>query len=131
MNSLADVPGSRLPGAIQGLLVFRDPYGALGYSGSRYGDRFRFALGGRRGGLVSSPEDIGEVFLHDPEVLRAGAAYRPLNSRAIDRFILTLDGDDYARTRKAVIPPFKTEAMADYVGPIRQVVHCQLDRAQP
>jgi len=130
MKGISDVPGPPLPGTIQGLLMFRDPYRILALMAARYGDRVRIAFGGRRGVLFSNPEDVREVFLYDPEILRAGAAYLPLTSRTIGQFILTLDGNDYARTRKAVIPAFGTEAMADYLNPIRRVVQSQVDRVR-
>jgi cytochrome P450 family 135 len=82
------------------------------------GDRFQVAMPGTGPWLcLTHPDDIKQVFLADPDVLRMGAALAKLAPHPLvlgPTGLTNLDGAEHARRRRVQNQPFNGTALAKY-----------------
>ncbi|HEX6117554.1 MAG TPA: cytochrome P450 [Solirubrobacterales bacterium] len=117
----ADLPGSRLPGIVQGFRYARDPLGFYADLQRRYGNVFQVSFPYfKRIVYVADPEIVKRVFTADPEQFRAGEANATVLEPAVGpSSVLTLDGAEHLRQRKVLLPPFHGERVKRYGETIR------------
>ncbi len=119
--AVADVPGSRLPGLVQGFRYARDPIGFYSSLQRRYGNVFAVSFPYfKRIVYVADPQIVKRVFTADPAQFRAGEANATVLEPAVGpSSVLTLDGDEHIRQRKVLLPPFHGERVERYGETIR------------
>jgi cytochrome P450 len=77
--------------------------------------------------FVADPEPIKQIFIGDPEQLRAGEANEPLEPVLGNRSILLLDGAEHLRQRKLMLPPFHGERLVRYGELMAEIADRDLD----
>jgi cytochrome P450 len=117
----ADLPGSRIPGLVQGFRYARDPIGFYSSLQRRYGNVFQVSFPYfKRIVYVADPAIVKRVFTADPEQFRAGEANATVLEPAVGpSSVLTLDGAEHLRQRKVLLPPFHGERVKRYGETIR------------
>jgi cytochrome P450 len=113
-------PGPRLPKALAGLYLLRNPGMAMRRFGRRYGDAFSVdlpVLG--RSVVVSSPELVKQMFTASPDVLVFGES-SPLGAVLGPGSLFSLDGKEHLRERRLLLPPFHGDRMKAYEGIIEE-----------
>jgi cytochrome P450 len=127
--------GPRAPGPVQLMQFARRPFRFLDRMAARYGDAFLLDMW-RYGRfvVVSSPEQVRQVFTADPKVLGAGAARADLAPLVGPRSMLLLDGDEHVQHRRWLTPPLHGERMRQH-GPLiaARAEEClaEMPRGQP
>jgi len=79
-----------------------------------YGDVVALRFGPRRAVLISHPDDIYKVLVHDAGKFRKSVIYRELLSRLLGNGLLTSDGELWQRQRKLVQPAFHHKRIQAY-----------------
>jgi cytochrome P450 len=121
-------PGPRIPKAIAGLLMLRNPGRVLPRFAQRYGDAFSVdlpVLG--RSVVVSSPELVKQMFTASPEVLVFGES-SPLGAVLGPGSLFSLDGKEHIRERRLLLPPFHGDRMKAYEGIIEEEAQREMGR---
>ncbi len=121
------VPGPRSPRAIQAIGFFArsTPYFAKMHA--RYGDIFRVHIADEKPWVVvSSPEQVKQVFTGSPEVFHAGKANTVLLPFLGDNSVLLLDGKPHLQQRKLLLPAFHGERMASYGDLMREAAEQEI-----
>ena len=93
------------------------PFELLDECARELGDRFTLDLGAY--GLfvvVSSPEDIRDVFRGDPATLHAGEGNGVLRRFLGDGSLLLLEGDEHVRERRILVPAFMPARVRAHAG---------------
>jgi len=114
--------GSRLPGIVQLYLGLRHTIAFSRWSQRTFGDVFvakAFPLG--KSVYIADPELVREIFAGPHDGLHAGAT-NGIFLKAIfgDHGILTVDGEEHTKTRKALMPPFRGKAINGYADVMRE-----------
>ena len=114
-------PGPGAPAVWQLVRWIRDPIPFLLECRDRYGSCFTIRFPQMPPYILfSDPRAIQDIFVADPDVLRAGqthaAALRPFLG---NNSLLTLDGERHRRHRRLLAPPFHGERMHAYGEVIR------------
>jgi cytochrome P450 family 135 len=107
----------------------RQPLAMLERCERRYGDSFTLRLA-RQPPMVmlSSPEDVRQVFTGDPAVLRAGEANSLLQATLGSSSLLLLDGEEHLRERRQMLPTFHGERMRSYGSLVEEVAQREIAR---
>jgi cytochrome P450 len=79
-----------------------------------YGDVVALRFGPRRAVLISHPDDIYKVLVHDAGKFRKSVIYRELLSRVLGNGLLTSDGEFWQRQRKLAQPAFHHKRIQAY-----------------
>jgi len=121
LSAEAAVPGSRLPGVLQGIRYARDPIGFYVRLQRRYGNVFCVSFPYfKRIVYIADPAVVKQVFTGDPAQFRAGEANATVLEPAVGASsVLTLDGEEHMRQRKVLLPPFHGERVNRYGELIR------------
>jgi cytochrome P450 family 135 len=124
----AGLPGSRLPGLVQGFRYARDPIGFYSDLQRRYGNVFHVSFPYfKRIVYVADPEVVKRVFTADPAQFRAGEANATVLEPAVGpSSVLTLDGAEHIRQRKVLLPPFHGERVKRYGETMRDAIERDL-----
>jgi cytochrome P450 family 135 len=124
-----DLPGSRLPGLVQGFRYARDPIGFYSGLQRRYGNVFQVSFPYfKRIVYVADPAIVKRVFTGDPDQFRAGEANATVLEPAVGpSSVLTLDGAEHLRQRKVLLPPFHGERVKRYGEVIRDAAERDID----
>jgi cytochrome P450 len=111
-----EVPGPRLPYALQTYLFARHGARWLPALRRRYGDVFmiRIAPGGRRLVILGRPGLIKEVFAGPTSVFHAGKGNEILRPVMGDHSVLLLDEDAHQRVRQLLMPAFHGAPLRGY-----------------
>jgi cytochrome P450 len=114
--------GSRMPGIVQLYLGLRHTVAFSRWSQRTFGDVFvakAFPMG--KSVYIADPEVVREIFAGPHDSLHAGAT-NGIFLKAIfgERGILTVDGEEHAKTRKALMPPFRGKLIDGYSGVMRE-----------
>jgi cytochrome P450 len=115
-------PGPRLPGAVQGALLYRHGPRFLAACQRRFGSVFTLRVASI-GTLVclADPADIKTVFAGDPSVFHAGEANSILSGLLGDSSLLVIDEDMHRDRRSLMMPPFHRDAVAREVGLMAEI----------
>lgn len=126
------IPGPRAPAAWNLLRYARNPAGFFAHGLRRHGPVFQATFAGM-GTFVflGDPGAIRDVFHGDPEVLRTGEANAFAAGVLGRRSILLLDGEEHARVRRALAPPFHGSRLAAYAPVLRDVAEAEMSRWRP
>ncbi|MDO9354146.1 MAG: cytochrome P450 [Solirubrobacteraceae bacterium] len=115
------VPGTRAPRAVQIAGFFTRPTPYFAKMHARYGDMFRVHIADEKPWVVvSSPEQVKQVFTGSPEVFHAGKANSILLPFLGDNSVLLLDGKPHMTQRKLLLPAFHGERMSGYGDLMRE-----------
>jgi cytochrome P450 len=112
------VPGPRF--SLPSLVHFAvDPYGFFRAAKRRYGDPFKFTVGGRPLVVTGEPELARVIFTTEPEATRAFApeALVPVLGK---HSLIVISGAEHRRDRKLLTPPFHGARMKKYGAIIRE-----------
>ena len=115
-------PGPRLPGVLQGALLYGHGPRFLAACQRRYGSVFtlRIVSIGTLVYLVD-PADIKAVFAGDPSVLHAGEANSILSGLLGESSLLVIDEDVHRDRRRLMVPPFTRDAVARQAGLMSEI----------
>jgi cytochrome P450 family 135 len=121
--ALTDLPpGPRLPGVVQGALLYGHGPRFLTACQRRYGSVFTLRIVSI-GTLVylADPADIKTVFAGDPTVLHAGEANSILSGLLGESSLLVIDEDVHRDRRRLMVPPFHRDAVARQAGLMAEI----------
>lgn len=90
----------------------RDIFGYLLGLADRYGDLVRFKLGRQLYHLVSRPEDLDAIFVHDRATWVRGSTWAPLLEVAGKQGLLGSDGESWKQERQFAQPHFSGPVVA-------------------
>lgn len=101
-----------MPAALQALGLTNRPVAFLEGARARYGRRFTIRLPGQPPWVVlSDPDELKELYLAPPDVLRPGEGSKFLDSIVGKNALGMLDEDAHLRERKLMLPVFHSERM--------------------
>ncbi len=110
-------PGPRMPAAIQTLGQWSRPTAFLERCRARYGPRFTLrTLGQPPFVMISTPDEIKEIFTAAPEVLHPGEGARILEPIVGSNSVILLDEGPHLEQRKLMLPAFQGERMQRLTG---------------
>jgi cytochrome P450 len=105
-------PGPRMPAALQALGLTSRPAAFLEGARARYGHRFTVRVPGQPPWVVlSDPDELKELFLAPPDVLRPGEGSKFLEPIVGHHALGMLDEDLHLRERRLMLPVFHNERM--------------------
>jgi cytochrome P450 len=115
-------PGPPYPALLQGVGLWNRPLAFLERCRTRYGKRFtvRFPLAPPFV-ILSSPDDIREVFRAPADVLHPGQGARVLEPLVGKNSVILLDEGPHMEQRKLILPAFHGERMARLSGLMAEV----------
>lgn len=120
-STATTVPGPRSPRAVQAFGFFSRPTPYFAKQHARFGDMFRVHIADEKPWVVvSSPEQVKQVFTGSPEVFHAGKANSILLPFLGDNSVLLLDGRAHLQQRRLLLPAFHGERMASYGDLMRE-----------
>src|SRR4051812_29930069 len=122
-------PGPRLPAALQMIGWWSRPIGYIERCRARYGKRFttRF-VATPPFVMLSTPEDIREVFQAPPDVLHPGEGARILEPVVGSYSLILLDEKPHLEQRKLLTPAFHGQKMKDLTGLITEVTEAEVSK---
>src|SRR3954454_55776 len=105
-------PGPRIPRALQTIGWWTRPIAFIEQCRARYGKAFTIRLIGIPPfAIVSTPDDIREVFQTPPEVMHPGEGARILEPVVGKYSLILLDEKDHLSQRRLMLPAFHGEKM--------------------
>ena len=114
--------GPRLPSIVQAAMLVWRPTAFFEDCARRYGDVFTIRIPTQPPHVFfSDPEAVKDIFIGDPEVLRAGAGNVVLQPILGRNSLLLLDGARHLRERRLMLPSFHGERMATYGDVMRTI----------
>ena len=124
----SEIPGLRLPRALQSWLGVVRPVQARLAMRERYGKVFvtNDVLGGRLV-HIADRELIEQIFKWKPAQYSVGEPREIMEPVTGPSSLLLLDGERHMRMRKLMLPPFHGEAIAHYATLIEQITHREID----
>ncbi len=124
----SEVPGPRLPRALQSWLGVVRPVEARLAMRKRYGKLFRTSdvFAGRLFHIADRTL-IEQVFKWKPAQYNVGEPREIMEPVTGPSSILLLDGDRHMRMRKLMLPPFHGEAIAHYAELVEQITNREID----
>jgi unspecific monooxygenase len=133
MTSRTDrlAPGPPLPPILQTLHWLTRPLPFLEACRRRYGDVFELEIPGVAKGryvFFSDPRAIKQVFAAPDDVLLAGANNDFMLPLVGPHSLLILDGAEYRRQRRLVMPPFRGDHLEAHGEAIRAIVEQAIAR---
>jgi cytochrome P450 len=119
----ADLPaGPSYPSLIQGLGFWTRPLAFLERCRARYGPRFTIKLPvAPPFVMLTSPDEVKQVFTAPPDVLRPGEGARVLEPVVGTNSVILLDEAAHMEQRKLMLPAFHGERMERLEGLMREV----------
>jgi cytochrome P450 len=116
-------PGPRTPAAIQTLGQWSRPTAYLERCRARYGPRFTLrTLGQPPFVVISTPDEIKEMFMASPEVLHPGEGARILKPIVGSNSVILLDEGPHLEQRKLMLPAFQGERMQRLTGMMEELI---------
>lgn len=116
-------PGPRTPAAIQTLGQWSRPTAYLERCRARYGPRFTLrTLGQPPFVVISTPDEIKQIFMASPEVLHPGEGARILKPIVGSNSVILLDEDPHLEQRKLMLPAFQGERMQRLTGMMEELI---------
>jgi cytochrome P450 len=128
----SEVPGPRLPRALQSWLGVIRPVESRLALRKRYGDVFRSndALAGQLFHIADRAL-IEQIFKWKPAQYNVGEPRQIMEPVTGPSSILLLDAERHMRMRKLMLPPFHGEAIAQYAELIEQITNREIDSWRP
>jgi cytochrome P450 len=128
----SEVPGSRLPRALQSWLGVMRPFEARESSRRRYGPVFRTndAIVGEMF-HVADRELVERMFKWKPAQYNVGEPRQIMEPVTGPTSVLLLDGERHLRMRKLMLPPFHGEAIAHYAKLIEEITLSEIGKWRP
>jgi cytochrome P450 len=125
MNSTAPLPPGPRGQFLTGSLTefHKDILGFYSRCAREYGDVFSFRLGRRRLVMLTHPDYIERVLIHDNKNFAKMTYVLRLIVPLLGQGLLTSDGDLWLRQRRLIQPVFSKQRLASYAG-------CMVDYAQ-
>jgi len=121
-------PGPRSPSLLQTIGWWNRPIAFLERCRARYGSRFTIRLVGTpRFVMVSSPDDVREVFTAPPDVLHPGEGARILEPVVGRNSVILLDEGAHLEQRKLMLPAFHGERMQRLTALMAEVAEREAD----
>jgi hypothetical protein len=121
-------PGPRLPSALQMIGWWARPTAYLERLRARYGPRFTIHLPGQSPFvIISSPEEIKQIFQADPETLHPGEGARILEPVIGPSSVILLDEAPHLRQRKLLLPAFHGERMQRLAELMSELAEREID----
>jgi cytochrome P450 len=121
-------PGPRLPGALQLIGFWKRPAASLERVRQRYGKRVTVQLPFQPPFVIlSSPEEIKELFTAPAEDIHPGEGARVLEPTVGRNSVILLDEDPHLEQRKLLLPAFHGEKMAKLNGLMEELTERELD----
>ena len=117
-----ELPGPKIPPALQALAFYARPVEFARTMRRRYGRAFRLAIPPfGEIAYVSDPESIRRVFTGGDDTYLAGEANFILRPILGERSVLVLDGEEHMAQRKLLLPPFHGDAVRRYADVVRKI----------
>ena len=116
-------PGPRTPAMIQTLGQWSRPTAYLERCRARYGPRFTLrTLGQPPFVVISTPDEIKQMFMAPPEVLHPGEGARILEPIVGSNSVILLDEGPHLEQRKLMLPAFHGERMQRLTGMMEELI---------
>lgn len=116
-------PGPGLPAAVQGIGFWSRPLAFLERCRARYGRRFTIRLPlAPPFVMLSTPEEVKQVFTAPADVLAPGAGARVLEPVVGANSVILLDGDAHMEQRKLLLPSFHGDRVTRLAELVQTVV---------
>ena len=116
-------PGPRMPATIQTLGQWSRPISYLERCRARYGPRFTLrTLGQPPFVVISTPDEIKEMFTASPDVLHPGEGARILKPIVGPNSVILLDEGPHLEQRKLMLPAFQGERMQRLTGVMEELI---------
>jgi|HubBroStandDraft_4_1064222.scaffolds.fasta_scaffold04462_4 cytochrome P450 len=116
-------PGPRTPAMIQTLGQWSRPTAYLERCRARYGPRFTLrTLGQPPFVVISTPDEIKQMFMAPPEVLHPGEGARILEPIVGGNSVILLDEGPHLEQRKLMLPAFQGERMQRLTGMMEELI---------
>lgn len=107
--------GPKTPALIQTINDLFNPFKSLEFNYQQYGDIYRTKrIGNPNLVVLSNPKAIQEVFTAEPYLFEIGKGNWTVKPLLGEKSLLLLDGEQHAKTRKLLMPPFHGERMKIY-----------------
>lgn len=107
--------GPKTPALIQTINNLFNPFKSLEFNYQKYGDIYHTKIIGNPNLVVlSNPKAIQEVFTAKPYLFEIGKGNSIMKPLLGEKSLLLLDGEQHAKTRKLLMPPFHGERMKFY-----------------
>lgn len=117
-----ELGGPRAPALAQTLHLLHDPNRFLVGAWHRYGDLFRVRIQVMGDVLVvADPAMTREILVGDQSLFLGGAANQLGEPMVGSRSLFLTDGDDHARQRRLVLPPFHARRLQSYADQIQVI----------
>jgi cytochrome P450 len=116
-------PASRLPSVAQTLAFWRDPHAYLMWCRRRYGTTFVMnSVGMSPLVFMSDSEDIKSIVRAPANVLHPGAGGAVIAPLVGEGSFMLADEDEHLLGRRAIMPPFHQQAVANHADMVRSIV---------
>lgn len=112
--------------AVQTVQYLATPIAYLARAQRRFGDVFTARLLHEDWVVLASPELARDVFAMPPDQLRAGEASRVLEPLIGTRNTLMLDGEEYLKRRRLLLPALHGEALREIEHAVRGIARRQV-----
>jgi cytochrome P450 len=116
-----------MPRLLQTVAWVRRPYPFIARARARYGDTFTMHIGRDTFVVLSSPDDVKQVFTGDPSIFHAGEGNVILLPFLGRKSILLLDDAAHMSQRRLLLPAFHGERMRRHVDLMREVAGREVD----
>ena len=117
-----------MPALLQTIGAWARPTASMDRNRARYGKRFTIRLLGQPPFVVlSDPEDIKEMFMAAPDVLRPGEGASLLEPFVGRNSVILLDEDPHLEQRKLLLPAFHGERMQSLSGLMAELAEREVD----
>ncbi len=122
-------PGSKLPRALQTLLLWKRTLPFLASGRRRYGPVFTIrAMPWGTAVVINDADLVKQVFTGDPAVFHAGEGNSMLAPVLGERSVLVIDEDEHLQARKRLLGPFHGEAVQRYGEIVERIVAAEVAR---
>ena len=116
-------PGPRMPATFQTLGQWSRPTAFLERCRARYGPRFTLrTLGQPPFVVISTPDEIKEMFTAPPDVLHPGEGARILKPIVGSNSVILLDEGPHLEQRKLMLPAFQGERTQRLTGVMEELI---------
>jgi cytochrome P450 len=115
-------PGPAYPSLIHGIGFWTRPLAFMRRCRARYGPRFTIRLPGAPPFvMLTDPDEVKQVFVAPPDVLRPGEGARVLEPIIGSNSVILLDGAAHMSQRKLMLPAFHGEQMGRLADTMAEV----------
>ena len=123
---MREPPLLKLPRSVQLAWWLAHPNSLFEFAHQRLGATFAMTLPDGYAVFVGDPEEVRRIFSGDPEVFLGGAARKLIRPLVGTFSLLTLDGPEYRRQRKLLMPPLHGDRMRAYTEAMRNITECAI-----